>query len=118
MYGLCSYFRHGQFPYLLPENVIQIQSFYILTFLTILFIFQLTKTWKWDAIIGEYSYPIYITHIMVSDLLKLLGLDKTQNAELNLFFTLVISWLLIRFVANPMERLRQHRVKNKLVLSN
>ncbi len=98
------------FPYGYPENEIQIQSFYLLSFLTIPFIFHLTKTRKWDAIIGEYSYPVYITHIMVNDLLKLFGFENTQHGEMNLFITLFFSWVLIRLVVNPVERIRKARL--------
>ena len=72
-------------------------------------IFQLTKNLKWDAIIGEYSYPIYITHMMVIDLLKLFGVHKQEQTALTLLITLALSFLLIRLVALPVERMRQRR---------
>ncbi len=98
------------FPYFYPESEWQIQLFYGLTFLSIPFIFLLTKNLKWDAIIGEYSYPIYITHMMVIDMLKLFGVDKAEYTALTILISLAISYLLIHLVANPVERFRQRRV--------
>ena len=107
---LCCLFA---FPYLFPANEMQIQLFYVITFLTVPFIFFLTKNWKWDAIIGEYSYPVYITHIMVNDILKFFGIDKAGHAALNLLITVAISYLLIRLIAEPVERFRQMRLQKQ-----
>lgn len=101
------------FPYLYPESKLQMNIFYFLTFISLPFVFQLTKNLKWDAAIGEYSYPIYITHEMVNDLLKLFGMDRADHAGLNLLITIALSYLLIRWVSNPVERLRQVRVQKQ-----
>lgn len=105
------------YPYLYPESSWQIQLFYGLSFLSLPFIFELTKNWKWDIIIGEYSYPIYITHMMAIDLLKLFEVDKREYATLTFLVTLAISFLLIKLVAQPIEQLRLKRFY-KSIISN
>ncbi|HCK23430.1 MAG TPA: acyltransferase [Bacteroides graminisolvens] len=86
--------------------------YFLLSILALPFIFRLTKNWKWDAHIGELSYPIYICHIFVLFCITRFHIPLIHG---NLGFTLtlwtiVLSILLNYFVARRIEAYRQKRV--------
>ncbi len=88
--------------------------FYVFTCLALPFIFYLTKNSKYDAYIGEFSYPIYISHVLVlgfvSPVTDFLHLDMLKG-ELTLLISLSIAYWLIKLIANPIETFRQSRIK-------
>ena len=80
-------------------------------FLVLPFIFMLTKNWKRDAYIGELSYPIYISHILVFVVLKALNIPTLGGMGLTLaVVTIAFSILLNNLVAKRIEKIRQKRV--------
>jgi peptidoglycan/LPS O-acetylase OafA/YrhL len=87
--------------------------FYVLTCLSLPFIFELSKHSKLDARIGELSYPIYISHMLVigclSPILRMLGLQE-QKGLMACIFTVIVSVLLVRLISDPIEKIRQSRV--------
>lgn len=76
------------------------------------FVFLLSKNWKRDRYIGELSYPIYISHLLVAMGLKFLDLpefgggDGLALAVLTIFFSIALNEL----VAKKIEAFRQRRV--------
>lgn len=89
--------------------------FYFWLLLALPFIFQFTRKSSVDARVGELSYPLYVVHVLVLYLLApFLGrLQLTgYKGELAIVLSLVAAWMLVRFVADPVERYRQYRVRN------
>jgi peptidoglycan/LPS O-acetylase OafA/YrhL len=88
-------------------------SFYLVFALALPFIFELFKTSRLDRRIGELSYPIYITHILVATLIINLcdfeGLKGFVVAIGSVLFSMVIN----KYIQNPIEIFRQNRVKNE-----
>ena len=81
-------------------------------FISLPFVFLLTKKWKYDAYIGELSYPIYISHLLILSCMKTLGLPKFLGAGLTLtVLTVLFSILLNEFVAKRIEKRRQGRIR-------
>ncbi len=73
---------------------------------------QMIKT-KWDFWLGEISYPIYITHFIFIKFIANQGFLQGKPYWALLFVlsaTFVASALLVKFVALPMNKIRQRRV--------
>ncbi|MEM7727542.1 MAG: acyltransferase [Cyanobacteria bacterium P01_A01_bin.45] len=89
-------------------------ALYIITSLALPFIFELSKLSKYDLKLGEFSYPIYISHLLIIDLispfLSSLKLQEYQG-EFTILLTLILSHYLIKFISEPIEKIRQSRVK-------
>jgi peptidoglycan/LPS O-acetylase OafA/YrhL len=90
-------------------------QFYILLAFSIPFIFLITKSNSFDRYIGELSYPIYISHILVISLVSHLP-KITYSVVYNvIIYTLVISFVINHFLQNPIERIfkRKAQMLNK-----
>ena len=76
-------------------------------------VFRATKNWSWDRSIGELSYPVYIVHYLVIDLIgpivQRLGIENLCG-ELAVVTSVVVSLILIKMVVKPLEGFRQSRV--------
>lgn len=87
--------------------------FYGFVCLSIPFIFNYSKSSKIDARIGELSYPVYISHILIiaclAPLIARTGLSEYKG-ELAVVFTIIASYILVRLVADPIEKIRKARV--------
>ena len=90
--------------------------FYLFTLVALPFIFHMTKSWKFSNRIGELSYPVYITHIFVimciTDVIRTLGM-RSFLGEAAIVLSILFSYILVRFVSDPIETIRQARVKRK-----
>ncbi len=82
---------------------------YALTVLGLPFLFSLTKKMVWDRVIGELSYPIYITHWTVILLVEY-WFGARYLPVLSVAATVLVCLVLNRLVADPIERYRQKRV--------
>ena len=82
-----------------------------LFFVSLPFIFLLTKRWKNDIYIGELSYPIYISHIFVWRCINDFKIPLIGGKGLTLtVITVIFSILLNEFVAKKVEKIRQKRI--------
>ena len=74
------------------------------------FIFAYTKKNKGDRLIGELSYPIYLTHWIVIDLLRLVDSPWVGRyfGELTCLITITLSIVLWYFVDRPIDAWRQN----------
>jgi peptidoglycan/LPS O-acetylase OafA/YrhL len=69
---------------------------------------------KLDRSIGELSYPMYTSHLMIIFLLKGYSLNYTNYLAfqvLAVILTVLVSFVILRVVIAPIERYRQSRVK-------
>jgi peptidoglycan/LPS O-acetylase OafA/YrhL len=78
------------------------------TFSFMPFLFKYTKEFKWDRWVGELSYPLYITHMLVLNISKVLQINHLNVATI--IGSIALSILLNKFVGNRVERMRQSRV--------
>lgn len=77
------------------------------------FIFSATKSSKFDRWLGDLSYPIYVTHILV-----LFGLIRNINwigekwqSLFGVIATLVVSILMVYVIDKPVDKIRQRIAK-------
>ncbi|GAA3919287.1 acyltransferase [Hymenobacter algoricola] len=95
----------------LPKRVL----YYLFFALSVPFLFILTKKSRLDYRLGELSYPVYISHMFTGSVVKLV-LDKAHVPEawfglVLVVVTVLFSLVLVRFIAEPVERYRQRRVR-------
>ncbi|MDB5110560.1 MAG: hypothetical protein JWR67_1674 [Mucilaginibacter sp.] len=74
------------------------------------FLFKYTKDIKIDRFIGELSYPIYITHVLMMNLSRTAGVKHL--AIPTILGSIIASIILIKFLGDKIERVRQARVKS------
>ena len=94
---------HPKLPYRLYDSVC------LLIPLALPFIFHVTKNLRYDKFIGELSYPIYISHLIVVLGLKALNIETvTSNIGIiTLFVTIAAALGLLMFVDRPIDKFRQ-----------
>jgi len=80
-------------------------------------LFKFTKNFKIDRLLGELSYPMYITHIFVLNIIKAAGITNYQNV-ITISGSVIISVVLIKLIGNPVEKIRQSRVKKQKGINN
>ena len=83
---------------------------YLMSIWMIPILFSLTKNNKIDNFIGELSYPIYLVHMLA------IGISsKFISSQFSTITTILISIfsaiLMVRFIEEPIDKLRQKRVK-------
>jgi len=79
--------------------------------------FAASKEWKWDRAIGELSYPIYLTHILMYvltiNLLETNPAKATFSSSWNIIIydslTVASAILLFILIDRPINKLRNHR---------
>ena len=70
-----------------------------------LFRFQIKN--RFDNFLGEFSFPIYLSHILVQRLFeRFFSLDGNAQTLAMIFSTICISYLLIIWVVRPIDRFR------------
>jgi len=81
-------------------------------FISTPFVFILSKNWKIDRYIGELSYPIYISHILIYSLMSIFDIDffKSERGLSLTVLTILFSILLNKLVTNKIEKIRQGRL--------
>jgi peptidoglycan/LPS O-acetylase OafA/YrhL len=87
-------------------------SYNIIVMLAIPFLFILTKNIKWDRWIGELSYPLYIVHMLFvsATSVHLVPIIEGRGTTV-MIFSLISAILLNKFIAEPVEKIRQARVR-------
>ena len=78
--------------------------------LAIPLIFQLTKDIKWDRLIGEYSYPMYISHVFFKSLYFILFAASDNVSLPVLGASVLFTFLYNQFLYKKLENFRQRRV--------
>lgn len=86
--------------------------YFTVFFLAVPFIFKFSRSSRVDFAIGELSYPIYICHMFVVLFLgRMNGIVKVLGEGMTVVIaSIVLAMVLNRFVARPMEKIRQARV--------
>jgi peptidoglycan/LPS O-acetylase OafA/YrhL len=81
----------------------------VLLYLTLPAVFEFTKNSRIDRNIGEFSYPIYLTHIMVGYFFE--PAQRLWDGLLLLALSIAVSAPLVYFVELPLERWRNNRLR-------
>ncbi len=93
----------------IPGDLVKEFFTYALTTLALPFVFNCTKKIKYDRMVGELSYPIYITHWTVITVTRSL-FGTSHLTELSIVFSIAVSALINAFFASRIELYRQKRV--------
>lgn len=80
--------------------------------LLIPFLFNFFKRNKLDYKIGELSYPVYISHMLVFSVCAGLPFAFLKSGTSIALLTIMFSYLLNRFIASPLEKYRQSRLSH------
>lgn len=91
--------------------------YFLIVCFSIPFLFNQLKNNDIDKYLGELSYPMYVSHILIFYVTQIPSISYLHNGTLIAFITIIFSILLIQFVANPIEKYRQSRLnelKNQL----
>lgn len=93
--------------------VLKTAMLFALFTLALPFIFHATKRWKWDRLIGELSYPLYISHLLVLIAVRaaMKGMPVATVAIVCVIASLALAVLLVVLVEIPVENWRQERVR-------
>jgi peptidoglycan/LPS O-acetylase OafA/YrhL len=104
-------------PVLVPN---EIKYYMYLTFFTISlpFIFDLTKENFWDRFIGEMSYPIYLSHMLIVFIVSMFNKNLADTSLYIVPLTIIFSVLLNEFFLKPIEKIRQTRIEVQLKSNN
>ena len=90
----------------------------IMIILAVPFLFHFTHNKVVDNYIGELSYPIYISHVLVYLFVGTNHFYIIESKGTTLaIFTIVISVILIKYISTPIEKIRRERLK-KYELTN
>jgi peptidoglycan/LPS O-acetylase OafA/YrhL len=103
---------------------VQLGSFYnilyFLAFISIPFIFNLTKGWSVDRSVGDLSYPVYILHypilLVVNKCLSILMIEGWAS-EITVFLSILTSIVAMRFIIKPIDVYREKNSK-RLIQAN
>lgn len=106
----------------LPGREVTDILYLILVFLAVPLIFIATKKNKYDRYIGEYSYPIYISHFFIIEIMlvlrKKLHIPSSWMAEISFIVTIAFCYLLVEFFSKRIEAFRERRIESKLAPKN
>jgi peptidoglycan/LPS O-acetylase OafA/YrhL len=94
----------------IPGEVLKRLAFYAYCVWALPLVFQLTRRSRLDRYVGELSYPIYLSHLVVISLALYSHLSGVLLAVLILVMVLGASILLQELVQKPVDRYREARV--------
>lgn len=92
-----------------PFSGKEIFYFCVIT-LSIPILFNYLKAQKWDNQIGELSYPVYISHVLIVLICRIQPLDFFKTGWMIALITLLVAYTLNTLVAVRFEKFRQARL--------
>lgn len=95
---------------LLPDGWITRVAFYAFCAWALPLAFQLTRVNRIDRYLGELSYPVYLTHLLVISVALYSGWSGARLAALITVLVLASSVLVHELVQRPVDRYRATRV--------
>ena len=93
-----------------PFSLKAILYFFLIS-LSIPELFSAFKDNKIDRYIGELSYPIYISHMLLFYVTRHHFFEGFNGGSFVVVCTVLISILLVKYVSEPIENYRQARVR-------
>jgi peptidoglycan/LPS O-acetylase OafA/YrhL len=92
-----------------PRLMVAYFGFVVLVAWTVPFIFAWSRERALDRFIGELSYPVYLSHVVVFEALTSFGITGGWRAAGTLAMSLVLAALLVVSVDRPLQRFRAVR---------
>ena len=100
----------------IPTEYLKRSIYYMLACFSLPFIFYLTRNSTIDSRIGELSYPIYLSHLLVIEIFNrfLTGyhIQAYKGVQL-VILTILVSAVLVKLISDPIEKIRQSRVAQR-----
>jgi peptidoglycan/LPS O-acetylase OafA/YrhL len=111
LYNYLPSIRVHWFPFSIKELI-----YFSTIILSIPLLFNWLKDSRIDYKIGELSYPVYISHMLVFFICTLIG-NKTlpfifKEGWFISLATIIVAYFLNKIIASPIEKYRQSRLKN------
>jgi len=106
------YFRLPEFKMSFSPFSFNSTLLFFMVYFSIPILFNFYKNIKWDRYIGELSFPIYISHMLILYIVKAIG-NESFESEIVIVGTIIFSIFLVHFISNPVERFRQNRIQQK-----
>jgi peptidoglycan/LPS O-acetylase OafA/YrhL len=98
----------------LPGEQLLKLVYLVSVFLSIPFLFIYTKKNRLDRKIGDLSYPMYISHILVMNVTDLLtrkiSMLSAYRSDVVLVLTVILSLLLIKLIGDRFENIRHKKI--------
>jgi peptidoglycan/LPS O-acetylase OafA/YrhL len=88
---------------------------YVLIALALPAIFAGTQSSGLDRYLGELSYPIYLSHLVIIGAVRHLHLGVTETHWVTIAMTLAASVALYQWVQSPIDRFRAARAAHRPV---
>jgi peptidoglycan/LPS O-acetylase OafA/YrhL len=86
-------------------------SYFLVVMIAIPLLFKFLKQNKADALIGELSYPMYISHILILMITQNFPQSFPHSGLSISLVVIIFSYLLNVLIAKPFEKYRQSRLK-------
>jgi len=91
---------------------------FLVTALGIPALFQATRSIRWDRLVGDLSYPVYLCHLLVIRALHEVSSHWLRTDFLTtpwfpisaIILSCVFAWILAAFLEHPLDQLRQRRL--------
>ena len=103
-----------------PGGSVKMMGYFALVTLGLPFIFTATRRSRADRQLGEMSYPVYLSHLLVfavADTLPILAGHKVVLRLTVLFGTFLVSFVLVKKVSRSLEEFRQRRTSAVAMLA-
>lgn len=92
----------------IPFNTKRMLMYYLVIFLSIPFLFQYTKDNKFDRLLGEISYPLYLCHFLIIDIFaQVIKVNHQYLGLYSLLLSLPISIISYYLIQKPTQALRK-----------
>ena len=105
-YGYLPSYPGGLLPFSWNETI-----YFLSVAVSIPFVFHYLKNSKIDNRIGQLSYPMYISHLLVAAGMYALPFPFVKQSWVIVTGTAIVAYLLDIFIARPLEKYRQGRVR-------
>ncbi len=89
---------------------------YAIIFVGMPFLFSIEKQIKFSFFLGELSYPIYISHMLLIGVIShipFLAFTSARTMLIALCIIFFIAYVLKRYISDPIDKYREKRVKKK-----
>ncbi len=89
-------------------------TYILLAILSIPFVFKITRSSRVDKFFGNLSYPMYISNELIRLIMVTVfgfSVYAKEYVPIQLAITIIIAFLLDRYIAEPINRLRQERLR-------
>ncbi len=87
--------------------------FFLTIFTVIPTLFNITQRFSFDRLLGDLSYPMYITHLLILELFEYMKLNNYNYPLfiiISIFSILTTSYVLYKFIDRPLNTFRQKRI--------